>query len=121
MEGQIKAEVGLTSKRPRKKLEARLFTFLSQEWCGSEHMPLDHDSIRWTEMGADCVAGFTNDASEISFGFMTSWEFQIRREHFHRIIWWYLRKFIFTEWFGLRRTLWYFLLKRKVSGYKLKD
>jgi len=115
MEGQqLRGDVGLVSKRPRKRLEARLFTFLSQEWCGNEHMPLDHESFKWDDMGTRVVA-FTNDAHEISFGVMEQWQFSTSRKNFHKVIRWYLGKWIFTEWFGLRRTLWYFLLKRRVQ------
>lgn len=74
----------------------------------------------------DIYAYFLNDAFEIWIGEMytdgdakdESWEFSCRTEHFRKIVIWYLWRWAWGEWFGLRRRLYYWDLHRRVSAQR---
>lgn len=103
-------------------LEDWLYKFLSDEWCGNETMPLDNDGFDYNEGGAAFVVRFNNDAHELWFGFPNEWRMSMTRRSFHAIMRWYLSRWTFGEWFGLKRWLWYKLLHRRVNRYRgLRD
>ena len=68
--------------------------------------------------GVDHVAVFNNDAFEVWLGYPDKWLAHYSRKDFEKIIRWYLWRRIYGEWFGLRRSLWYWLLKRRVARSK---
>lgn len=95
--------------------ERLLYRLLSEKWCGNEMVPLDHRTLRVPNDGCEYVFGFLNDSFEIGIGWPDRWHGIYRREVIHRFIWWYLRQWVFGEWFGLRRWIWYKLLNRRVN------
>lgn len=75
----------------------------------------------------ELFAMFEDDASELVIG--ERWEEQgathgdqvklsLRTEHFRRLALWYLWRWAWGEWFGLRRRLFYWRLHRQVESYK---
>lgn len=70
----------------------------------------------------DIYAYFLNDAFEIWIGETCtdgdakgeSWKFSCRTEHFRKFAIWYLWRWAWGEWFGLRRKLYYWDLHRRV-------
>jgi hypothetical protein len=95
----------------KKEIEDWLYSALSTKWCGSDHVPLNHETFKRGER----VAMFTNDAFDIGVGTSDEWIYIFRREEFQAMALWYLRCWAVKEWFGLRRKLWYWLLHRRVS------
>lgn len=96
-----------------------LFNWLSVQWGGSNDLPLGHDSVTIRgQHGQEHVFGFINDAFEVGVGNPDKWHVFLRREDFHKIVRWYVAKWIFVEWFGLRRWAWYKVLSRRVSRNK---
>lgn len=93
-------------------LERWLYRLLAEKWCGNDMVPLDHRTLHANEQGCEYVFSFLNDSFEIGIGYPNKWHCILRRETIHKFIWWYLRLWIFSEWFGLRRWLWYKLLFR---------
>jgi hypothetical protein len=63
------------------------------------------------------VVVFENDAFELGFGYPDKWHMFIRRQDFHKIMRWYMFNWGYREWFGLRRTIWYKLLSRRVARF----
>jgi len=63
------------------------------------------------------VAEFLNDSYEIGIGFPDKWLVILRREYFHKLILWYIWRWIWGEWFGLRRWLFYKFLSLRVKKY----
>lgn len=97
-----------------------LFNLVSDEYGGSRgSVPLNGKTITIEDKisGVENVFGFLNDSFEIWFGYPTSWQFHMRRKTFHKMVLWYLKKWAFSEWFGLRRKLFYFLLTMKIKKY----
>ena len=98
-------------------LENWLYRLLSSDFCGNDTMPLDRERFRYTDQGCEHVVVFENDAFELGFGYPNKWHMFITRKSFHKIVRWYLWRWGWGEWFGLRRYLWYKLLHRRVRGY----
>lgn len=97
------------------KVERKVWDFLGKDYCGNNTMPLDHECLHYRDGEVDRVVSFLNDSFELGFGYSHEWHTIISRKGFHKIVRWYLRKWAFTEWFGLRRYLWYKLLFRSVN------
>lgn len=97
-------------------IENFLYKALSDKWCGNDMMPLNHRVLRFrAQSGVDYVVSFQNDAFELGFGYPDEWKMFIGRKDFHKIMRWYIKNWAWGEWFGLRRYLWYKLLRRKVA------
>lgn len=99
-------------------VERFLYHWLSEKWCGNDMVPLDHRTFRWSDHGCDYVFSFLGDAGEVGFGFPSEWHGIYRRKDFHRVIRWYIRQWMWSEWFGLRRWLWFKLLFRRVARHR---
>lgn len=91
------------------------YEMLGSKWCGNTMPPLDHHSYYFS---SERVASFTNDAFDVYIGYTDRWETHFRRDELHRFIRWYLRKWAFGEWFGLRRIVWYWALSKRVERYR---
>lgn len=99
--------------------ENRLYHILSTKWCGNEVPPLDHETLYVDDPhGCKYVFSFLNDSFEIGIGYPSQWNTILRRETIHKFIRWYLFKYVFIEWLGIRRWLWYKLLHRSVCRSK---
>jgi hypothetical protein len=94
-----------------------IYHILSEKWCGNDCVPLDHRTLYIDSEGCKYVFSFLNDSFEIGIGYPEKWHGIYRRECIHKFIFWYLRNYIFGEWFGLRRYIWYKLLHRKVKKH----
>jgi len=110
--------LGVYYKVKNFSLEKWLYHLLSEKWCGNDMVPLDHRTLYVNNHGCDYVFSFLNDSFEIGIGYPNKWHTILRRETIHKFIWWYLRLWIFSEWFGLRRYIWYKLLHRQVNRHK---
>lgn len=78
-------------------------------------VPLDHESITVDDDGVERVFCFLNDSFEIGIGYPSEWHAIIRRPAIHRFMRWYIRRWAWGEWFGLRRWIFYGLLSRRVA------
>lgn len=102
-----------------------IFTLLSSSSMGCrDGIPLDGDSICFKKHqyhdGIELISWFSNDGFELAVqtrektrdGEWRYWDnaFYVARPDFHRIVRWYLWRWAWGEWFGLRRRLWYRLL-----------
>lgn len=101
-------------------IENLFWRLLSEQWCGNDHVPLDHRHAKFDDRGVDRGIAFVEDAHQIGLftGEGNTWDVIMTRTAFHKIMRWYLRQWIFGEWFGLRRWLWYKILHRRCSRYK---
>lgn len=109
MNGSVQLAAGCR----RFNLERSVFHWLSTDWGGNDGVPLDGKTLRDPQSGN--VFAFLNDSFEIGFGWPERWHCMLRREVVHRFIRWYLFQWSVCEWFGLRRHIWYWLLRRRVS------
>jgi hypothetical protein len=74
----------------------------------------------------EVYAYFLNDAFDIWIGETytdgdaknESWKFDCRTETFRKMALWYLWRWAWGEWFGLRRKLFYWDLHRRVSKWR---
>lgn len=99
-------------------MESWIFKKLSTNWCGNDSAPLTNVSMKFkSHHGSVEVVSFIDDAGEIGLGYMSQWHHIYHRKDFHRIVMWYLRHWIFSDWFGARRAIWFWLLHRKVARY----
>jgi hypothetical protein len=97
-----------------RKLEGWLHSAISTKWRGNNAVPLNHETFKRGER----VAMFLNDSFDIGVGTSDEWIYIFRRNEFHAMALWYLRCWTLKEWFGLRRKLWYWLLRRRVQRFK---
>ena len=96
------------------EIENWFYHALSTEWCGNDCVPCDYKTLRFKDDGCERVASITNDGFEISIGRPDEWWGSIRRKNARRLAWFILWDWwIWGEWFGLRRTIWYWLLHRR--------
>lgn len=102
------------TKSLRDRAEDKVYELLSDDYCGGQAVPLDYRTFRYVNNHCDHVVMFSNDAFELGFGYPDEWHMFIRRESFHKIIRWYLKQWIVSEWCGIRRWAWYKLLHRRV-------
>lgn len=108
----------LVQKLRRFSLQNWLYHALSEDWCGNDSVPLDHRTLRVQEKdGCEYVFCILNDAFEVGIGYPNKWHGLYRREVFHRMIFWYLRQWIFGEWLGIRRWIWYKLLHARCKRH----
>lgn len=100
-------------------IERKLYHALAGKWDGdNECAPIDHKTLRFMgESGCEEVVCILNDAFEVGLGWPERWHVLYRRKDFHRIIRWYLWQWAFSEWFGLRRWIWYKLLNRSMTEF----
>ncbi len=121
MENQLMPGQASKGGRPPFSLEKWLYRALSDNTVGCESVPLSWSHKKFPAFRkGDCehIIAFSNDAHEVSLGTPHQYDMQIRREIFHKMIRWYLGQWIFREWLGVRRWLWYRLLFRRVRGFK---
>lgn len=102
-----------------RSLEGLIYHGLSEHWGGNDMVPLDHRTLYITEKnGCDYVFSFLNDSFDIGIGYPNQWHVILRRETIHSFIFWYLRQWVFGGWLGIRRWIWYKMLRRRVVGYR---
>ena len=113
------------SRRPRLRLEERLYDALGEEWGGSAHPPGDHLSFHIRDYESDqygrpvyYVAATSNDGFDLWLGKSYEWDTSMSAPEARRLAWFILwRWWARGTWFGARRWLWYRLLSRKVRPY----
>lgn len=102
------------SKWQRFNFEDWIYSLLSEKWCGNDMVPLDHRTLHVKERETlEYVFSFLNDSFEVGIGYPSEWHVILKRKTFHKMLFWYLRRWIFSEWLGLRRYIWYKLLFRR--------
>lgn len=112
-------------RRPRLRLEERLFDALGEEWGGSANPPGDHLSIHIRDYEPDqfgrpvyYVAATSNDGFDLWLGKSYEWDTFMSASEARRLAWFILwRWWGRGTWFGLRRWIWYRLLHRRVRPY----
>ena len=98
-------------------VERILFHRLGDHTLGGSGVPLERASKSVRSRHCEYVIGFVNDAFEVGLGYPDHWKFLCPRGVFLRFVLWYLWKWAWSDWFGLRRRLWYWLLSRRVKRY----
>ena len=90
---------------------------LATDWCGNSHPPGDH----WRkDFGPDSypqIAVWNNDGFELWLGMPHEWHTHMPRAQARRLAWFIVQSDI-AIWFGLRRKVWYWALRRKVRKHK---
>lgn len=94
---------------------------------GHQHSPRYQSCQRGMSAGVEWHSiSFNNDAAEIWIAEKfaddedaSDWELSIAAEDFRRLALWYIRRWAWGEWFGLRRWLFYWYLNR--DGVRLRD
>lgn len=102
---------GVQVGKPRISLETRLYQWLGQHDGFYTHPPLDHRKLYICE-GQEVVS-LNNDGFEVWIGRLDKWHWHTNTKEFRQICFWYLRQWVFVDWFGLRSWLWYKLLHRQ--------
>jgi hypothetical protein len=119
------------------RLEDWLYHILSDRTFspGNDFVPLHWSSLYVTDDGKRCtlpeptsdaysraplihVFSFLDDSFSIGIGWPDRWHCILHRPVVHAFIRWYLRQWIFGEWFGLRRVIWYWLLRRRCARWQ---
>jgi len=91
--------------------ERMVFEMLGDHTCGGwGDVPLSWASMDVKSRDCEYVIAFKNDAFEIGLGYPDRWRIFMPRNVFLRFSLWYLWKWGWSEWFGIRRKLWYWLL-----------
>ena len=106
-------------QKPPFDFERWLFKKLSSDWCGNDAAPLTNASMTIkSKHGTEEVISFVDDAGEIGLGYPNKWHHIYHRDDFHKLVMWYLSKWALVDWFGLRRSIWFWLLSRRCAEYK---
>lgn len=117
--GQVASETGWTKFRWYFRsgwLERFLYHVASQQWCGSDHEPLDHRHLQFESDGVKRVFSFFDGVHEVGIGYPTEWQVIMRSRDFNRMVRWYLWHRVVTDWLGFRTRLWYWLLHRRIQN-----
>ena len=102
----------------RFSFEDWFYRLISDHTVGGDAVPLSWSSKHFIGNRSgdlEYVLAFLDDSFSVGIGYPTSWNCILDRKIFHKMIIWYLWKWSFSEWFGLRRWVWYKLLHRRVK------
>lgn len=95
---------------------------------GHQHSPHYSSNQRGASTGIEWYSiWFNNDASDVMIAEkftdedVSKWAFSIAAEDFRRLALWYIRRWAWGEWFGLRRWLFYWFLDRDVAAMIRRD
>ncbi len=95
--------------------ENKLYTILGGWWGGNVQPPGDHLTKRVEEDdGVERVFSYSEDGFELWFGYPDKWKFHMTAASARKLFW-LIVKYELLTWFGLRRKVWYWLLRRKVE------
>ena len=102
---------------PADRLAEAIYLRLCTQWGGNPHPPGDH----WRkDFGKDAypeLAVWQNDGFELWIGMGYEWHTHMPRKQVRSLALFILWSDV-RLWFGLRRALWYWALRRKVRKYK---
>ena len=104
------------------KFEQFIYRRLGSHACGNVVAPCDWMSMHGGISSTYPVVHITEDAFTLWIGSANEWAFHMSRREARRLAWFVLwRWWICGEWFGLRRALWYWALRRVVKTPPLPD
>lgn len=97
-----------------------LLNLVGQEGGGSPGgVPEAHTMRHTTRDGAEHVTASNNDGFEVWFGYPDRWRHHIDAHEARRLFWWLLVEwFGRARWFGLRRPIYYWALRRSLARWK---
>jgi len=90
-------------------------------WSGSwKGGPPEAPTLRTTGgHGAEHVIASNNDGFEVWFGYPNKWNHHIDQREARQLFWWLLWEwFAKARWFGLRRPIYYWALRRHVAEFQ---
>lgn len=108
--GPVKA-----TRRERKRLNKRLLELFSKYDHPYSMPPLDRERISIDGDSCPTVFWFSEDASAI--GVERNGEYVVfSRKTLHKMMRWYFGRWA-SEWFGLRRVIYYYLLRKECEWH----
>jgi hypothetical protein len=103
----------LTDRIKRRWPLVRVF---GSEWCGNYVPPGDYLTRRFEEKGSTHCYSVGDDAFVLWMGYPDEWRWSVARREARQLAWFILmRWWAWAEWFGLRRWLYYFALRRDLK------
>ena len=91
-----------------------IYNHLGTDWCGSPHPPGDHWRIDFGPDSYPEIAVWNNDGFELWLGMKYEWHTHMPRSQARRLAWFILWSDV-RLWFGLRRKLWYWALRKQLK------
>ena len=116
------AGIAKRGKRERRSLEAVLYDWLGQDWCGSTGPPANYLTLyakdkRYEKL--EYVFSTLGDGFELGIGYPHEWLAIIPKSVALRGAWFIIwRWWIRGTWCGLRQVIWYWLLNRRCASYR---
>jgi len=99
------------------KVASVIYDHLGTEWGGSPHPPGDNVSKDFGPDSYPQIAVWNNDGFELWLGMKDQWHTHMPRSQARQLALFILWSDV-RIWFGLRRTVWYWALRRRVRKYK---
>jgi hypothetical protein len=99
------------------KIEDKLYEWLGTDWGAGPGPPMNESTVHTQAAGYEEVYRIGNDGVELWIGTPNKWYWHTNRQG-ARELWWFILRWWVGEWFGLRRKLWYALLRRRVDRHK---
>ena len=114
---------------------ARIMEFVGQDRFGDgEAMPPEARALRYVverksirrveqrEVAEHQVIASNNDGFELWLGWNSRWDTHLREPEVRALFWWLLWEwFGRARWFGLRRPLYYWALRRHLDRFKKRE
>lgn len=101
--------------KPKVDLETKIYRMLGQYDGFYTHPPLNGRGM----VIDGKIVRLNNDGFEVWIGTADEWHTFMPNERFRSVCFWFLRTWIFIDWFGLRSFLWYKFLTRQCNRHKL--
>ena len=116
----LQHQVACVGKPRRRTFEEWLYDALGSHWCGNTNPPGCNLGVDLTDnRGVEDIARTLNDGFELWVGSREEWKWFCTGKAARQLAWFILwRWWAVGTWFGLRRTLWYWLLTRRCNRYK---
>lgn len=97
------------------RLKEKLLRVVSQYDDPYKRPPMDRLNFYFNE---DELISLNNDGFEVWFGRSDRWYFFMKPHEFRSVIFWYLKTWVFKDFFGLRTLLYYRLLRWCLNDLK---
>jgi hypothetical protein len=100
------------------KIEKKLLELIANHDGYYCRPPLCERKLYFKDSNCEMVICLNNDGHETWIGSMNEWHTHMKNKTFRKLCFWYLKTWALADWFGLRSTIYYWLLSRRVSKFK---